>query len=131
MLHIFGVKDRAQVPEYHLTDADWEKVAHIRAERFANWDWNYGKSPSFTSERYYKFPQGAVYFRFSVEHGVIQSLKNLRRFLRHGRDCDVEKIAELGIPYRREAVELAFSQIDSRHYFGGIESSALVDLLVG
>ena len=130
LLHIFGVKDRAQVPEYHLTDADWEKVAQIRAERFANWDWNYGKSPAFTSERYYKFPQGAVDFRFSVERGVIQSLKIYGDFFGMGDIADVEKLLT-GIPYRREAVELAFSQIDSRYYFGGIESSALVDLLVG
>ena len=130
LLYIFGVKDRAQVPEYFLTDADWEKIAQIRAERFANWDWNYGKSPAFSSERYCKFPQGAVDFRFSVERGVIQSLKIYGDFFGMGDIADVEKLLT-GIPYRREAVELAFKQFDARHYFGGIEAEALVDLLVG
>ena len=124
------MKDRAQVPEYFLTDADWEKIAQIRAERFANWDWNYGKSPAFSSERYCKFPQGAVDFRFSVERGVIQSLKIYGDFFGMGDIADVEKWLT-GIPYRREAVELAFKQFDARHYFGGIEAEALVDLLVG
>ena len=130
LLYIFGVKDRAQVPEYFLTDADWEKIAQIRAERFANWDWNYGKSPAFSSERYCKFPQGAVDFRFSVERGVIQSLKIYGDFFGMGDIADVEKWLT-GIPYRREAVELAFKQFDARHYFGGIEAEALVDVLVG
>ena len=61
---------------------------------------------------------------------MIQSLKIYGDFFGMGEIADVEKLLT-GIPYRREAVELAFSQIDSRHYFGGIESSALVDLLVG
>ena len=39
LLRIFNVDQRAAVPEYRLTAADWDRVAALRAERFANWDW--------------------------------------------------------------------------------------------
>lgn len=130
LLNIFGVKDRAQVPEYRLEEKDWEKVRQIRAERFGNWDWNYGRSPAFSSERYFKFPIGAVDFRFNVERGLIQSIRIFGDFFGLGDIADVEKRLT-GIAYRRDAIEKAFSEIGVKHYFGNIEAKELADLLVG
>ena len=130
LLEIFGVQSRAQVPEYKLGEQDWQKVQQIRAERFGNWDWNYGRSPAFSSERYFKFPIGAVDFRFNVDRGQIQSIRIYGDFFGLGDIADVEKLLT-GIAYRREAVELAFSHIDVKHYFGNIEAADLVNLLVG
>ncbi|WP_298644167.1 lipoate--protein ligase [uncultured Cardiobacterium sp.] len=131
LLHIFGVGSRAEVPEYRLDEHDWAQVAAIRAERFANWDWNYGRSPAFTSERYHKYPQGAVDFRFNVEQGGnIKDIKIYGDFFGTGDIADVEKLLT-GIPYRREAVTLAFTHIDTARYFGGIAAEDLVDQLVG
>ena len=129
-INIFGVKNRAQVPEYRLEEKDWEKVRQIRAERFGNWDWNYGRSPAFSSERYFKFPIGAVDFRFNVERGVIQSIRIFGDFFGLGDIADVEKRLT-GIAYRRDAIEKAFSEIDVKHYFGNIEAKELTNLLVG
>ena len=130
LLNIFGVQNRAQVPEYKLGDDDWEKVHEIRAERFGNWDWNYGRSPAFSSERYFRFPIGAVDFRFNVENGIIQSIRIYGDFFGLGDIADVEKLLT-GMSYRREAVESAFSGIDVKRYFGNIDPKELVDLLVG
>ncbi|MDO4643425.1 MAG: lipoate--protein ligase [Cardiobacteriaceae bacterium] len=130
LLDIFGVNDRSQVPQYHLNEEDWEKVRQIRSERFANWDWNYGHSPAFTSERHHKFPFGAVTFKFNVEKGIIKNIRIYGDFFGLGDIIDAEKLLT-GIPYRREAVTLAFSHIDVNHYFGASNSAELIDLLVG
>ena len=131
LLRIFGVNSRADVPEYTLSADDWAQVAAIRAERFANWDWNYGRSPAFTSERYHKYPQGAVDFRFNVEQGGnIKEIKIYGDFFGVGDIADVEKRLT-GIPYRRDAITAAFTDIDTALYFGGIAAKDLIDQLVG
>ena len=131
LLRIFGVNNRADVPEYTLSTDDWAQIAAIRAERFANWDWNYGRSPAFTSERYHKYPQGAVDFRFNVEQGGnIKEIKIYGDFFGVGDIADVEKRLT-GIPYRRDAITAAFTDIDTALYFGGIAAKDLIDQLVG
>lgn len=131
LLRIFGVNSRADVPEYTLSTDDWAQVAAIRAERFANWDWNYGRSPAFTSERYHKYPQGAVDFRFNVEQGGnIKEIKIYGDFFGVGDIADVEKRLT-GIPYRRDAITAAFADIDTALYFGGIAAKDLINQLVG
>ena len=131
LLRIFGVNSRADVPEYTLSTDDWAQVAAIRAERFANWDWNYGRSPAFTSERYHKYPQGAVDFRFNVEQGGnIKEIKIYGDFFGVGDIADVEKRLT-GIPYRRDAIAAAFADFDTALYFGGIAAKDLIDQLVG
>lgn len=131
LLRIFGVNSRADVPEYTLSADDWAQVAAIRAERFANWDWNYGRSPAFTSERYHKYPQGAVDFRFNVEQGGnIKEIKIYGDFFGVGDIADIEKRLT-GIPYRRDAITAAFADIDTALYFGGIAAKDLIDQLVG
>ena len=131
LLRIFGVNSRADVPEYTLSTDDWAQVAAIRAERFANWDWNYGRSPAFTSERYHKYPQGAVDFRFNVEQGGnIKEIKIYGDFFGVGDIADVEERLT-GIPYRRDAITAAFADIDTALYFGGIAAKDLIDQLVG
>ena len=131
LLRIFGVNSRADVPEYTLSTDDWAQVAAIRAERFANWDWNYGRSPAFTSERYHKYPQGAVDFRFNVEQGGnIKEIKIYGDFFGVGDIADIEKRLT-GIPYRRDAITAAFADIDTALYFGGIAAKDLIDQLVG
>ena len=131
LLRIFGVNNRADVPEYTLSTDDWAQIAAIRAERFANWDWNYGRSPAFTSERYHKYPQGAVDFRFNVEQGGnIREIKIYGDFFGVGDIADVEKRLT-GIPYRRDAISAAFADIDTALYFGGIAAKDLIDQLVG
>ena len=131
LLRIFGVNSRADVPEYTLSADDCAQVAAIRAERFANWDWNYGRSPAFTSERYHKYPQGAVDFRFNVEQGGnIKEIKIYGDFFGVGDIADVEKRLT-GIPYRRNAITAAFADIDTALYFGGIAAKDLINQLVG
>ena len=131
LLRIFGVNNRADVPEYTLSTDDWAQIAAIRAERFANWDWNYGRSPAFTSERYHKYPQGAVDFRFNVEQGGnIKEIKIYGDFFGVGDIADVEERLT-GIPYRRDAITAAFADIDTALYFGGIAAKDLIDQLVG
>lgn len=128
LLEIFGVDSKDQVPQYVLTDADWEKVYQIRDERFGNWDWNYGQSPAFDIEKSQKFPFGLVDFRFNVKDGKVASAKIYGDFFGLGEIKDVED-ALVGVKYTKDDFAAAFDEIDVNKYFGRVSAEELLDML--
>lgn len=130
LLEIFGVDSKEDVPQYHLTAEDWEKVEAIRQERFGNWDWNYGESPAFDIEKREKFPFGLVDFRFNVAQGKVASAKIYGDFFGLGDIKDVEE-ALIGHRFEREAFERVFETLDINRYFGRVTKEELLDLLFG
>lgn len=129
LLQIFGVEKPEEIKEYHLTDEDWHKVYQLRDERFANWNWNYGKSPEFTLSYAHKFPAGLVEYQLNVEQGYIKGIKIYGDFFGIGEISDLEQ-ALVGVKYEKNAVLDVFRQIDVKHYFGNINAESLTELLV-
>lgn len=129
LLNIFDVENKEAIKEYQLTETDWQKVYQLREERFANWDWNYGKSPEFSLEYVHKFPAGLVEYKLNVEKGYIKAIRIYGDFFGMGEMSELEQ-ALTGVKYEKAALLSVFNQIDVAHYFGYIETSALVDLLV-
>ena len=130
LLEIFGVERRDQVKELKLTDEDWNKVRAIQAERFGNWDWNYGQSPAFAIQMSQKFPFGFVDFRFNVEQGVIKEVKVYGDFFGLGDISDVED-ALVGVRFEREAVNQVFENLDFNKYFGRVTAEEILTLIFG
>ena len=130
LLEIFGVESRDQVKELKLTEADWAKVREIQAERFGNWDWNYGQSPAFAIQMSQKFPFGCVDFRFNVEQGVIKEVKVYGDFFGLGDISDVED-ALVGVRFEREAVNQVFENLDFNKYFGRVTAEEILSLIFG
>ena len=96
--------------EYPLTPDDLAAVEKLRAERYATWEWNYGRSPKFdmTGKRYWD--GGCLEVGISVAHGVITDVRFHGDFL---AVCSVEPLVEAlrGVPFRREDVRRV---LDSR-----------------
>lgn len=130
LLEIFGVESRDQVKEFKLTEADWAKVREIQAERFGNWEWNYGQSPAFAIQMSQKFPFGFVDFRFNVEQGVIKEVKVYGDFFGLGDISDVEN-ALVGVRFEREAVKQVFENLDFNKYFGRVTVEEILTLIFG
>ena len=130
LLEIFGVESRDQVKEFKLTEADWAKVREIQAERFGNWEWNYGQSPAFAIQMSQKFPFGFVDFRFNVEQGVIKEVKVYGDFFGLGDISDVED-ALVGVRFEREAVKQVFENLDFNKYFGRVTAEEILTLIFG
>ncbi|MBK0347125.1 lipoate--protein ligase [Aerococcaceae bacterium zg-ZJ1578] len=130
LLEIFGVQSKEEVPQYMLTEEDWEKVYEIREQRFGNWDWNYGESPAFDIEKSKKFDFGFVDFRFNVVAGKVSSAKIYGDFFGLGDIKDVED-ALIDVRFTKEDFLAAFENIDVNKYFGRVTQEELMDLLFG
>ena len=87
---IFGGEENIQY--YELTDEDWEKIHEISKERYQQWEWNYGKSPSFNIQKTHRFPSGGIDIRLEVNKGIIEEVKIFGDFFGVG---DVEEIEKL------------------------------------
>ncbi|MDR7071184.1 lipoate--protein ligase [Fictibacillus barbaricus] len=116
------------VPKYELTAKDWEVIRKISRERYANWDWNYGKSPKFNVELSNRFAAGSVDIRLHIVKGVIQENKIFGDFFGVGDVSDIEKKLT-GIRYDREEIEKALEDVDMNHYFGNVSRQEFLDLL--
>ena len=111
-----------------LRDEDWEIVQDISKERYANWDWNFGKSPKFDVESKRRFPIGTIDVRLNVNKGTITEAKIYGDFFGVGDIHDVEQVL-VGTRFERGAIREQLSQLDVKHYFGNVELEELVDLI--
>jgi len=126
--YIFDVEDVRDVPRYELSDEDWENIHQISEERYNNWDWNFGKSPSFNSQHSHKFDSGLVDVRLDVKKGVIENCKIYGDFFGLG-DVEVIENRLNGVRHERKAVEEALKDVDVSYYLGKITKDDFIQLI--
>lgn len=126
--YIFDVEDIKDVPHYELTDKDWDNIHEISKKRYKNWDWNFGKSPSFNTKQSHKFDSGLLDVRLDVKKGIIENCTIYGDFFGIG---DVREIEEklTGIRHERQAIEEALEGMDIPHYLGKITKEEFVNLI--
>lgn len=126
--HVFDVEDIADVPQYELTEEDWNNVEQISKERYQNWEWNYGKSPSFNIQESHKFDAGLVDVRLDVKKGIIENCKIYGDFFGVG---SVEVIEDKlkGVRHERKSIEEALAGVDVPHYLGKITKEDFINLI--
>ncbi|RNA68817.1 lipoate--protein ligase [Alteribacter keqinensis] len=117
-----------EIPEYKLTEEDWKGIEKISAERYSNWDWNYGRSPKFDLKRSKRFAAGTVDIRLNVNKGTITDCKIFGDFFGIGEVTDVEKEL-IGCRYEREELDKALDKLQVKHYFGAITKEEIVELV--
>ncbi|AGK52581.1 lipoate--protein ligase [Bacillus sp. 1NLA3E] len=123
---IFG--EVAEIPEYILTEEDWDKIHQLSKERYQNWDWNYGKSPKFNLQHSHRFAVGQIDIRFEVNKGIIENCKIYGDFFGVGDVNEIEQRLE-GQRYDRGTIEDALEDIDIKHYFGNITILDFINLI--
>lgn len=123
---IFGGEEHIQY--YELTDEDWQKIDEISKERYQTWEWNYGKSPRFNTQKTHRFPSGSLDIRLEVNKGIIEEIKIFGDFFGVGDVMEVETLLT-GVQYSRDAIGTALDSIDIPTYFGGITKEDFLKLI--
>lgn len=124
--HIFH--GQKTIPEYVLSEEDWENIREISETRYKNWDWNYGESPAFNIQQSHRFPVGTIDVRMNVEKGIIRSCKIYGDFFGVGDVRDVEDRL-VGIRYERDEIGKALDGMDMKHYFGAVSKEDFISLV--
>src|SRR5699024_1882417 len=103
---VFDVEDLKHVPEFVLTEEDWDNIHEISKNRYQDWQWNYGKSPAFNIQESHKFPAGLVDVRLNVKNGIIEDATIFGDFFGVGNIADLEQKI-IGLRHDRNAIEEA------------------------
>lgn len=123
---IFGGEEKIQYRE--LTDDDWTNIHALSAERYANWDWNYGKSPKFNMQHSHRFPVGGIDVRLNVNKGMIEEVNIFGDFFGVGEVAVIEESLK-GVQYDRQSMGEALAAIDIPTYLGGITKEEFLQLI--
>ncbi|WP_145025844.1 lipoate--protein ligase [Paenibacillus sp. Y412MC10] len=125
--YIFGMEPN-EVPQYKLTEADWEIINQISKDRYQNWEWNYGQSPQSNVKHTKRFPVGIIDIRMDIKDARIQDIKIYGDFFGVGDVADIEDRLR-GKRYEESEVREALADIDVKHYFGNIGMDDLIGLI--
>ncbi|MFS0575561.1 lipoate--protein ligase [Sporosarcina sp. 179-K 3D1 HS] len=123
---IFGGEENIKYAE--LTEEDWKKIHELSAERYANWDWNYGKSPKFNMQHSHRFPVGSLDIRLQVNKGMIEDVHIYGDFFGVGEVAVIEDTLQ-GVQYDRQAIGEALNHVDIPMYLGGITKEEFLQLI--
>lgn len=113
---------------YELTPQDINTVNRMVQKKYAEWEWNYGSSPTFNLKNHKKFNSGNLETYLTVTNGIIEQFKLYGDFF--GK-CDISDIeqAVLGLRHEEKAVKSALSGFNMDNYISGIGIDDLISML--
>ncbi|WP_068776083.1 lipoate--protein ligase [Paenibacillus sp. FJAT-26967] len=126
--NIFGMT-LDEIPRYQLTEKDWGNIRELSAERYDNWDWNYGKSPKSEISNSKRFPVGNIDIRMSIEDGCIRLIKIYGDFFGVKDVAEIEELL-IGVKYETESVSKALQEVDLTSFFGAVEREDFIRLIM-
>lgn len=129
LCHMFGVEKLADIPTYHLTEADWAVIDARQASRFATDEWNFGQNPGYEHYVSHHFPIGTVAFNFNVVDRHISEIKLFGDFLTTGNPAVIEAALQ-GVEYHAEAIKAALSTVDIEHNLSPVSVDDLTALIM-
>lgn len=121
-------KKENQITEFKLTPEILEYIEE-RAALYASWDWNWGKSPTYTMDKTNKFACGLINVKLNVSKGTIKDLKIFGDFFTSEQLSDLEKALK-GIAFHQQAIEQALAHIKVSDYFNGLSNQDFIQLLL-
>ena len=127
LYHLF-IESQA-IEEYRLTEEDLHNVRKLMRHRYLRWDWNYGASPEFNTERSHRFANGKVEVLLGLSNGRIERCKFYGDFFGYGDLSEIEQQL-IGHRYDRSEIRDFLETIDLNHYFDGISREELLGLIV-
>ncbi|MFV0391740.1 MAG: lipoate--protein ligase [Paludibacteraceae bacterium] len=120
-----------EIKEYRLTPNELNEIEQARQEKFGNWDWNYGNSPTYNISRESRFTAGKIQVLADIDNSTIQNIKFYGTFFGNIGDLSPVETALQGVKYSSQDVRETLSRIDFNSYFAGFTLDELTNAIVG
>lgn len=114
--------------EYQLTGEQLATIQKLADEKFAQWEWNYGRSPKATLTHSARLACGMVEVHLTLAENRIASCRFGGDFLGNLPASDVEKALQ-GVVFEADSIRACLSQMEISHYFDGVVADDLVKLM--
>ena len=114
--------------EDKLSEADLTHIQRLTDEKFATWEWNYGRSPKATLVHSARLACGTVEIHLTLSENRIASCRFGGDFLGNLPASDVEK-ALTGIPYEVNEIRKCLSKLEISRYFDRVSADNLLEMM--
>lgn len=112
-----------------LLDEEIQAIEQLKAEKYATWDWNYGKSPQYNLRKERKFDFGLITLLLQVVKGEIKEIHFYGDYFGNGDIQELEALF-LGVKPSEEALSEVLKNIELTDYINGLDSKTLIDLIL-
>lgn len=129
MCELLEIDDISQAKCYELTSEDWAGIDKIAADKYNNWDWNYGRFNQFDSHLTERFSFGTISVGLSVKHAKIDSIQITGDFFGTKDIKDVEE-SLIGVRLRKADLLKALEPLDLGSYFGDLTKEELTSFIL-
>lgn len=112
-----------------LTEEQKLEVEQLRKEKYATWEWNYGKSPEYNMQYEKKFPSGLVSVYLNADGGRIRDIHFYGDFFGNG---DIHELEEkLKGQLLDMSLEKTLESAGVENYMAGITAKDIAEMLRG
>lgn len=105
-----------------------EKIQTLADERYSTWEWNFGKSKDFYTEKKKRYSFGTVEIDLSVENGIIKQIKILGDFFGI-KDISLVEELLLNTRYEKNDIEKKINGCVLDEYISGMTVDLFTELL--
>ena len=114
--------------EYQLSAEDLASIQRLADEKFAQWEWNYGRSPKATLTHSARLACGTVEIHLKIAENRIVFCQFGGDFLGNLPTSEVESALN-GVVYEANAIRECLKKMPIGQYFDGVEVDDLVNLM--
>ena len=116
--------------KYIFTEEDKAQITRLREQRYATWEWNYGRSRECEMVKKKRFSAcGGVEVHLSTNHGVIEHIAFTGDFF---SVVEPEVLGEklVGVRLEEQSIREVLAQEDVGRHFSGLKNEELIELLL-
>ena len=112
-----------------LSNEEIQAIEQLKTEKYATWDWNYGKSPQYNLRKERKCDFGLITVLLQVEKGEIKDLHFYGDYFGNG---DIQELEALfvGVKPSEAALSKVLINTDLADYINGLDAKTLIDLIL-
>jgi len=110
---------------YEFTNKDIGEINKLRDEKYSQWEWNFGYSPTYTFKKLIRTKGGNIEFHINVEKGIIHDIKIFGDFF-HRYDIDTIEKALTGIRHDPDEIRECLSAYRLEDYFRDVGEEEFV-----
>lgn len=123
------IAESNQLEKLELTETQKLEIEKLRQEKYATWEWIYGKSPEYNMQYEKKFPSGLVSVYLNADGGKIRDIHFYGDFFGNG---DIHELEEkLKGQLLDMSLEEALKSAGVENYMAGITAKDIAEMLRG
>jgi lipoate-protein ligase A len=122
------IRDNGSNESYNYTATDIAAINKLREEKYATWDWNFGKSPGYNMVNGLRTGGGHIEAHLDVQNGIIRHARIFGDFFNIADIAGLEQLLT-GTPHNEASIRQKLTQVNLSDYLVNITKDELVEVI--